>query len=86
MVVVGVRELKAKLSRYLAEVEKGGHVLVTDRGREVAVLSPVSPERRMVEDLVRAGKARWGGGKPKGLEGIRVKGGPVSRTVTESRR
>jgi prevent-host-death family protein len=38
---VGVRELKAKLSAYLAAVQSGQEFLVTDRGRPVARLSPV---------------------------------------------
>ncbi len=36
MKAVGVRELKAHLSRYLRDVEGGEVILVTDRGRVVA--------------------------------------------------
>ena len=36
----GVRELKAHLSGYLRDVERGDVVLVTDRGRVVAELRP----------------------------------------------
>jgi prevent-host-death family protein len=38
---VGVRELKARLSAYLAAVQSGREFVVTDRGRPVARLSPV---------------------------------------------
>lgn len=38
MKAVGVRELKAGLSRYLREVQSGEVILVTDRGRVVAEL------------------------------------------------
>jgi prevent-host-death family protein len=38
---VGVRELKARLSAYLAAVQHGEEVIVTDRGRPVARLMPV---------------------------------------------
>lgn len=38
MKAVGVRELKAQLSRYLRDVVAGEVVLVTDRGRVVAEL------------------------------------------------
>lgn len=38
MIAVGVRELKARLSRYLRDVEGGEVVLVTDRGRVIAEL------------------------------------------------
>ncbi len=37
---VGVRELKAKLSEYLAAAAAGEDVVVTDRGRPVARLVP----------------------------------------------
>jgi prevent-host-death family protein len=42
MRAVGVRDLKANLSRYLREVERGEVVLVTDRGRVVAELRAAS--------------------------------------------
>jgi len=38
MKAVGVRELKAQLSRYLRDVVAGDVVLVTDRGRVIAEL------------------------------------------------
>ncbi len=37
---VGVRELKAKLSEYLAAAAAGEDVVVTDRGRPIARLVP----------------------------------------------
>lgn len=40
---VGVRELRQSLSRYLAEVKEGEVFVVTERGREVARLSPSGP-------------------------------------------
>lgn len=39
---VGIRELKSKLSEYVAGVSKGQRVTVTDRGRPVAELVPLS--------------------------------------------
>jgi len=39
---VGVRELKDKLSYYLRCVREGHEVVVTDHGRPVAILQPVS--------------------------------------------
>lgn len=38
MRTIGVRDLKANLSRILREVQRGEHYLVTDRGRVVAEL------------------------------------------------
>jgi len=43
MRVVGVSEAKRNLSALLAEVKKGGEIVITDRGRPVAKL--VSVER-----------------------------------------
>jgi prevent-host-death family protein len=40
---VGVRELRQHLSRYLAEVKDGESFTVTERGREVARLTPWGP-------------------------------------------
>ena len=39
---VGIRELKAKLSEYIARAADGVTVVVTDRGRPVAKLVPVN--------------------------------------------
>ncbi|MGH8894514.1 MAG: type II toxin-antitoxin system Phd/YefM family antitoxin [Actinomycetes bacterium] len=39
---VGVRELKNNLSRYLARVTAGDEVVVTDRGRPIARISPLT--------------------------------------------
>jgi antitoxin (DNA-binding transcriptional repressor) of toxin-antitoxin stability system len=40
VIAVGIRELKATLSRRLADVKRGEVILVTDRGRVVAELRP----------------------------------------------
>lgn len=44
MKTAGIRELKAKLSEYLRQVQKGETVLVTDRGGVVAELRPPGAE------------------------------------------
>jgi prevent-host-death family protein len=41
--MVGVRELKTRLGRYLREVQRGRTIVITDRGEPVAELRPVSP-------------------------------------------
>ena len=51
---VGVRELKAQLSAYLARAAAGEVLTVTDRGRPVAVLGPV-PGRVDLEAAIAAG-------------------------------
>lgn len=68
MVEVGVRALKDQLSRLLRRASRGERVVVTDRGRPIAVISAVEegPEAASAWDLVRQGRARWSGGKPTG--------------------
>jgi prevent-host-death family protein len=41
--LVGVRELRQNLSRYLDDVKRGETLIVTERGREVARLAPSGP-------------------------------------------
>ncbi len=49
---VGVRELRQNLSRYLVKVKEGESFMVTERGREVARLSPSGPADSPVARLV----------------------------------
>ena len=83
---VGVRELKARLSEYLKLAHRGRRIVVTDRGREIASLGPVSEERRTLESLMAAGKLRWTGKKPAGLRGVRATGKSIAAAVIEDRR
>lgn len=49
---VGVRELRQNLSRYLGKVKDGETFAVTERGREVARLSPSGPADSPIARLV----------------------------------
>ena len=86
MVSVGIRELKAKLSSYIEKATAGEQIVVTDRGNEVAVIMPVSNERRTIMSLLNEGAVQWSGGKPKGLEGIKIRGTTISETILEERK
>ena len=87
--VVGVRELKNRIGQYLGRVKAGERLTVTDRGRPVAVLSPL-PDTHAdagLETILREGLARWGGGKPVGARRpAHVKGPTVAKAVIEGRR
>jgi len=86
MVSVGIRELKAKLSSYVDKVCHGEKVVITEHGKEVALIIPISSERTTVKSLITKGKAKWSGDKPEGLKGIKIKGKSLSSTVLEERR
>jgi prevent-host-death family protein len=75
MAEVGIRELKQRLSEYLARAERGEVIRVTDRGRPKAILGPV-PGRARIEAGIRAGWITPGTGSPLG---------PIQR-ATASRR
>ena len=86
---IGVRDLKAHLSACLKRVQAGERLTVTDRGRAVAMLTPVDTPQSVdwVHAMVATGRAAWGGGKPAGLaKRIKARGTPASRMVIEDRR
>ncbi|HET8606348.1 MAG TPA: type II toxin-antitoxin system prevent-host-death family antitoxin [Gaiellaceae bacterium] len=83
---VGVRELRADLSRWLHRVRDGEEVVVTDRGKAVARILPVNGERR-IDRLIREGTVTpaprpWRGKLPKPIEDA----GPLSDIVLGDRR
>jgi prevent-host-death family protein len=84
-VEVGVRELRNNLSRYLERVQAGEEVLVTDRGRAVARVLPLSGERTLdrliAEGLVTpARQAKRGARRPLKTAGT------VSDLIADQRR
>ena len=60
MVTAGIKELKNKLSRYIALVKKGDDVLITERGRVIARVvkenSHRSSLRQALQPLVLKGQ------------------------------
>jgi prevent-host-death family protein len=55
METIGVRELRQNASRYLARVEAGEELGVTNNGRLVARLIPVQAAERSREALIDSG-------------------------------
>ena len=90
MNTVGIRELKAHLSRHLRRVRSGARLLVTDRGRVIATIDPVeTPDHtEWARAFVAAGRAHWRGGKPEGCRHpvSTTSGHTVSAVVLEERR
>lgn len=61
MNAVGVRELRQRASELLRLVEKGETIEITDRGRPVALLTPL-PEGSPLERLRKAGEVETANG------------------------
>lgn len=82
---VGIRELRADLSRFVKCVRAGEEVVVTDHGRAVARLVPIDGERKIDrltrEGLVTRAPNRGARTVPKPIEGA----GPLSDLVIEDR-
>jgi prevent-host-death family protein len=78
---VGIRELRQDLSRYIRRVRAGERLVVTERGRSVAVLSPWAEEGDIVDRLVAEGRMRRGSG---GLLAVRALDRAVSRAGSEA--
>jgi prevent-host-death family protein len=90
---IGIRQLKAELSKQLRRVESGETLAVTDRGRVIATIQPVeqpedSPTLKIIRRLMAEGKVSWSGRKPTGsLRPARLRGtATVSDAVIEDRR
>ena len=61
-----ISELKARLSDYLNQVKSGTEVLVTDRGKPVARIIPVSGKKRprsSLDKMEKQGLVKLGSGK-----------------------
>ena len=93
MHTVGIRELKAQLSRHLKRVRAGTRLVVTERGRAIASIQPIptgrdSSDTEWAHAWVVAGGAHWSGGKPTGATPpVPIKKGTsVSAKVLEDRR
>jgi prevent-host-death family protein len=57
---IGVRELRQNASRYLRLIEERGEpIQITDRGRPVALLTPL-PRGSRIDQLIASGRIRRG--------------------------
>jgi prevent-host-death family protein len=89
METVGIRELKAHLSRHLKRVRSGVRLAITERGRTIATINPVDEPANLdwAHAMVTAGRAHWNGGKPTGAaKPAKLRGNTASSMVLEDRR
>ena len=60
----GIRELKARLSAYLRRVKAGETLVITERGKPIGRIVPISQTTQdQLELLVQAGLVAWNGQK-----------------------
>lgn len=85
---VGIRELKAQISKYLRRVKAGQTLIITDHGKPIGRIVPIEETlEERVQRLVRAGIVRWNGKKLKPRELIATNQGPrqISDLIVEDR-
>lgn len=94
MQLVGIKELKNRLTYYLGLTRKGNSIVVTERGVPIALLRNLDAfEEKMsleekIASLAKQGKIRLpikkAGGIP--FKPLKIRGEPLSKTILEERR
>jgi prevent-host-death family protein len=89
---VGVKELKNRLTHYLRRAKQGEEVIVTERGRPVALLQPIRSAKQVMSQEAKLAQLAAQGflilpiRKPSRFRPIRAKGPLASRMILEDRR
>lgn len=93
MSTVGVKELKNRLTQYLRRTKHGEEVIVTERGRPIAVIQPIQTAARLDSREARLARLAARGlltlptRKPlKRVRMAKASGRPLSQTIIEERR
>lgn len=89
---LGLREANQQFSKAIKAVKAGREVILTERGKAIAVIKPL-PQPKTVEATIRRleaeGILRRGpkSGKPMPVwrSPVRIKGKPISETISEER-
>ena len=93
MSTVGIKKLKNELTQYLRRTKNGEEVIVTERGRPIALIQPIrsaqnleSREARLAQ-LAAQGIITLPTQKPlKKVRLARITGGPISKAILADRR
>ena len=91
--LVGIKELKNKLTYYLGITKKGDRIIITERGAPIAVLHNLDSEEHLsieekLASLAKQGKIRLPLKRERTIpfKPVRMKGKPLSETILEERR
>jgi prevent-host-death family protein len=89
---MGLREANQQFSKAIKAVKAGKEVVLTERGRPIAVIKPLEDEKKeeaVIRRLEAEGILRSGpkSGKPMPVwrSPVRIKGKPISETISEER-
>jgi prevent-host-death family protein len=89
---LGLREANQRFSKAIKAVRAGKEVVLTERGRAIAVITPIKPEtdqetslRRLVDDGLIARATRKGRMPAPRWRPLKVKGKPLSQTIIDDR-
>lgn len=90
---VGTRELKNRLSQYLRQVRRGRSLVITDRGKPVAQLTPIADSGAGDGELIAVlrrleaqGKLRLPTGRMRKFRPVPGRGKSASEMIIEDRR
>ena len=90
---VGSREFKNRQGHYLKRVRRGETLLITDRGKPVAMVEPINNNagelaglEERLRQLEAQGHLRLGKRPFTPFEPVRAKGKPASQIIIEDRR
>jgi len=93
MSTVGIRELKNRLTQYLRRTKQGEEVIITERGKPIALIQPIRSVEHPVSLEARLAKLAAQGfvtlptRKPlKRVRLAKVSGPPISKTILQDRR
>ncbi len=93
MSTVGIKELKNRLTQYLRRTKNGQEVVVTERGKPIALIKPIQSVERTASlearlaSLAAEGLVTLPTQKPlKKLRLIKTSGPAISKTILEDRR
>ena len=89
---LGLREANQHFSKAIKAVRAGKEVVLTDRGRPIAVIKPLEQHdteeavlRALVEEGVIVRSARKGPMPSPGWRPVKLRGKPVSQTIIDDR-
>jgi prevent-host-death family protein len=93
MSTVGVKQLKDRLTEYLRHTKQGEEVIITERGKPIALIQPIGSAAKAVSIEAKLARLAAQGAvtlptqKPlKRVRLVKVSGKPISKVIVEDRR